>query len=99
MTPHDSKTDLPLVSKYDGLHNCLKYVLNGSFNENCRVKQLEHQKAQINSDLHEMDKPLARDKDDQDLDAHLKAIEREEDPMLKYIKKKEKKINSGLPRK
>merc|ERR1712008_400156 len=35
------------------------------------VKQIENQKAQINSDLHEMDKPLARDKNDQDLDAHL----------------------------
>ena len=44
-----------------------------------------------------MDKPLAHDKDDQDLDTHLKAIEHEEDPMLKYIKKKQKKTNSGLP--
>ena len=45
-----------------------------------------------------MDKPLARDKDDQDLDAHLKAIERVEDPMLAFIKKKQKKAQSHLPR-
>ena len=46
-----------------------------------------------------MDKPLARDKDDQDRDAHLKAIERAEDPMLQYMRKKQKKAISGLPRK
>ena len=63
------------------------------------MKQIENQKAQINSDLHEMDKPLARDKNDQDLDAHLKNIERSEDPMLKYMQKQKKKTNSNLPRK
>jgi len=47
--------------------------------------------------MHEMDKPLARDKNDQDLDAHLKAVERSEDPMLKYIQKKQTKAKSGLP--
>ena len=46
-----------------------------------------------------MDKPLARRKDDEDLDAHLKAIEREEDPMLKYMRKKKEKVNDNLPRK
>ena len=46
-----------------------------------------------------MDKPLARDKNDQDLDAHLKNIERSEDPMLKYMQKQKKKTNSNLPRK
>ena len=49
--------------------------------------------------MHEMDKPLARDKNDQDLDAHLKAVERSEDPMLKYIQRKQTKAKSGLPRK
>ena len=63
------------------------------------MKQIENQKAQINSDLHEMDKPLARDKNDQDLDAHLKNIERSEDPMLKYMQKQKKKTHSHLPRK
>ena len=46
-----------------------------------------------------MDKPLARDKNDQDLDAHLKNIERSEDPMLKYMQKQKKKTHSNLPRK
>ena len=48
-----------------------------------------------------MDKPMARDRNDQDLDAHLKTIEREEDPMLQYMRKKQKRKEtaSGLPRK
>ena len=73
----------------------LPLILTNAF----RVKQIENQKAQINSDLHEMDKPLARDKNDQDLDAHLKNIERSEDPMLKYMQKQKKKTHSNLPRK
>ena len=66
-----------------------------------RLKQLESQKARIAEDLHEMDKPMARDRNDGDLDAHLKAIEREEDPMLQYMRKKQKRKEtaSGLPRK
>ena len=57
--------------------------------------------ARVENDMHEMDKPLARDKNDEDLDAHLKAVEREEDPMLKYIRKKQTKakVASGIPRK
>ena len=46
-----------------------------------------------------MDKPLARGKDDGDLDDHLKAIEREEDPMFKFMQKKKQKTKSNLPRK
>ena len=66
-----------------------------------RLKQLENQKARIAEDLHEMDKPMARDRNDGDLDAHLKAVEREEDPMLQYMRKKQKRKEtaSGLPRK
>ena len=66
-----------------------------------RVKQLEAHQARVENDMHEMDKPLARDKNDEDLDAHLKAVEREEDPMLKYIRKKQTKakVASGIPRK
>lgn len=61
------------------------------------LKQLESHKEQLASDIHEMDKPLARRKDDQDLDAHLKAIERVEDPMLEFMRKKQKKQKSHLP--
>ena len=65
------------------------------------MKQLDNQKARIASDLQEMDKPMARSVDDEDRDAHLKAVEREEDPMLQYIRKKktQKQASSGLPRK
>lgn len=37
------------------------------------------------SDLHEMQKPLARYADDQDLEDLLKSQIREGDPMLKYL--------------
>ena len=70
-----------------------------SFSFITRVKQLEAHQARVENDMHEMDKPLARDKNDEDLDAHLKAVEREEDPMLKYIRKKQSKAKAGLPRK
>lgn len=65
------------------------------------MKQLEEAKSRLASDLHEMDKPLARSKNDEDLDAHLKAVEREEDPMLQYMRSKQKKAAAaqGLPRK
>ncbi|XP_040563562.1 uncharacterized protein [Lepeophtheirus salmonis] len=56
------------------------------------IKQLEITQARIKEDLHEMDKPLARSKDDKDLDEYLRNIERDEDPMLKYIRKKKVKI-------
>ena len=81
------------------VYNLIMARLTNLANLCSRIKQLEDQKAQITSDLHEMDKPLARDKDDQDRDAHLKAIERSEDPMLQYMRKKQKKAISGLPRK
>ena len=74
---------------------------NGENVDIFRLKQLDNQKARIASDLLEMDKPMARSVDDEDRDAHLKAVEREEDPMLQYIRKKktQKQASSGLPRK
>ena len=48
----------------------------------------------IANDLHEMSKSLTRTADDVDLEDHLKNVERQEDPMLQYIKKK--KIKSSL---
>ena len=69
-----------------------------SFSFITRVKQLEAHQARVENDMHEMDKPLARDKNDQDLDAHLKAVERSEDPMLKYIQKKQTKASENKER-
>ncbi|TRY77773.1 hypothetical protein TCAL_07853 [Tigriopus californicus] len=60
------------------------------------VVQAEKIQERINTDLYEMSKPLTRDADDTDLDAHLRAIEREEDPMLQFIKKKKAKRAKGL---
>lgn len=54
-----------------------------------RLKQLEDTKSKIVDNMREMSKPVARYKDDSDLDAFLKAQEREGDPMLDYIRKKQ----------
>ena len=42
----------------------------------------------INDEEYEMSKPLARYADDEDLEKMLKARLRDEDPMLKFMKKK-----------
>ncbi|KXJ82254.1 hypothetical protein RP20_CCG014825 [Aedes albopictus] len=65
------------------------------------VKQVEEYKTQLEEAAHEMNKPLARYKDDEDLDEYLKQQERIGDPMLDYIrsKKKEKDRQEGRPQK
>ena len=55
------------------------------------MKQAAVIQEKIAEDLREMDKPLARSKDDVDLDDHLRGIEREEDPMVEYFRKKRMK--------
>ncbi|XP_014677513.1 PREDICTED: BUD13 homolog [Priapulus caudatus] len=52
------------------------------------VKQKEQQKTQLETDLYEMSKPLARYRDDKDLDEVLKNQDRDGDPMLAFLKKK-----------
>lgn len=54
----------------------------------CSLAQQEEQKQKLDEALHEVSKPLARYRDDEDLDAMLKAQDREGDPMLAFIKKK-----------
>ena len=61
-----------------------------------RLKQVESQHDKVKEAIHEMSKPLARYRDDEDLDAHLKAQDREGDPMLHMISKKKSK-RSGQP--
>ena len=46
------------------------------------------QSTQIKDLLHEVNKPLARYKDDVDLDEHLREVDREGDPMLGFLRKK-----------
>ena len=59
------------------------------------MKQTAAIQDRIANDLHEMSKPLTRTADDVDLDDHLKNVERQEDPMLQYIKKKKIKAGGG----
>ncbi|KAK9694795.1 Pre-mRNA-splicing factor of RES complex [Popillia japonica] len=63
------------------------------------LKQVEDATDKLNSELHEMSKPLARYADDEDLERHLKEMERDGDPMLQYLRKKRKKqdVESGKP--
>ena len=53
-----------------------------------QTKQNEEKAADY---LHEINKPLARYRDDKDLETMLKDQEREDDPMLAYMKQKKKK--------
>ena len=55
------------------------------------VKQVENLEERTNEVLKEMDKPLARSADDEDRDKYLRERELEDDPMLKYIRKKKVK--------
>lgn len=52
-----------------------------------RIKQVKDAQEQHESDLHEMQKPLARYANDQDLEELLKSKIRDGDPMLEYITK------------
>lgn len=54
-----------------------------------RLKQVEDAAERLADAMKEMSKPLARYADDEDLDKFLKAQEREGDPMLDYIKRKQ----------
>ncbi|XP_022097623.1 BUD13 homolog [Acanthaster planci] len=60
------------------------------------VAQTARQREFIKDALHEMDKPLARYRDDQDLDDMLKGVEREGDPMMAFLKKKQTKKQAAM---
>ena len=55
------------------------------------VVQTKETREKVEDYLHEVDKPLARYRDDEDLEKMLKDQEREDDPMLAYMKQKKKK--------
>lgn len=61
------------------------------------IVQREDQIEKIESDLHEMSKPLARYEDDADLEKLLREREREDDPMLKEIRKKREEEKAKEP--
>lgn len=58
-----------------------------------RVAQTRENEEKVADYLHEVDKPLARYRDDVDLDKMLKDQERDDDPMLAYMKQKKAKQN------
>jgi pre-mRNA-splicing factor CWC26 len=63
------------------------------------VKQTEAYNSRLAEHAHEMNKPLARHADDTDLEEHLKKQERLGDPMLEYLRQKEKQQQrkAGVP--
>lgn len=61
------------------------------------LKQIEAHEARVESELHEFSKPLARYADDTDLDEMLRKQERDGDPMLEYLRSKEKTKKKGEP--
>ncbi|CAG9836637.1 unnamed protein product [Diabrotica balteata] len=65
------------------------------------LKQVQDESERYAEQQKEMNKPLARYADDEDLERYLKEQEREGDPMLAYIRKKKKKIavEHGIPEK
>ena len=63
------------------------------------VTQEDNYQKQLQNDLREMEKPLARYKNDEDLDLMLKEQDRAGDPMLKFLtKNKSKQQKSNKPR-
>ena len=60
-----------------------------------RLKQKAQQEQAVQDTLHELSKPLARYKDDKDLDQMMREQDRAGDPMLAFIKKKKKPEKEG----
>ena len=55
------------------------------------MAQVKSAQEKLEDELYEMTKPLARSREDEDLERLLKGREREGDPMLAFIKKKQKR--------
>lgn len=53
----------------------------------------------VQDEAYEMSKPLARFADDEDLEKMLKALPREGDPMLLFMKKKTEKAGTTVVKK
>ncbi|XP_026324551.1 BUD13 homolog [Hyposmocoma kahamanoa] len=63
------------------------------------LKQLQDEESRMQDFIHESAKPLARHRDDRDLENRLKDIERDGDPMLKYIRDKKRERGELPPEK
>ena len=58
------------------------------------MQQTKSAKEKVEDEIYEMSKPLARYKNDEDLDKMLRDRERAEDPMLGFMQKKKTKQNA-----
>ncbi|RVE44170.1 hypothetical protein evm_011190 [Chilo suppressalis] len=63
------------------------------------LKQIEAQEARMQDFMHEASKPLARHKNDRDLENSLKDVLRDGDPMLQYIMDKKRERGDLGPEK
>lgn len=61
------------------------------------IEQTQNKMEKFVDDVYEMSKPLARYRDDEDLDERLKAVIHDDDPMSEYIKKKKQKVMPTVP--
>lgn len=61
------------------------------------MKQVEDYRSRLESDVHEINKPLARYSDDKDLEEMLRKQERDGDPMLNYIRNKKESGADATP--
>lgn len=59
------------------------------------LKQIEAHKERVVNEAHEMNKPVARYANDEDLEDHLRNQTRDGDPMADYFRKKAKENQSG----
>lgn len=59
------------------------------------LKQLEEYKARVETETHEMSKPVARYANDADLEDYLKTQYRDGDPMAAYMRKKTNESQKG----
>lgn len=59
------------------------------------LKQIEEFKERVATETHEMNKPIARYADDEDLDGYLRNQSRDGDPMAEYFRKKTKEKQTG----
>ncbi|KAH9630069.1 hypothetical protein HF086_011471 [Spodoptera exigua] len=66
---------------------------------NKMIKQLEEQEARVQEFMHESSKPLARLRDDKDLEDSLRQVERDGDPMLKYMRDRKRERGELGPEK
>lgn len=63
------------------------------------LKQIEEYKSRVATETHEMNKPVARYANDEDLDEYLRTQCRDGDPMAEHFRKKRNEAQSGPSKK